>query len=68
MAASGCDGMADTWMRPCRVQLIGFMLPYVCAAVHSTTALPAGPGWKRPGAHGLRPAARYERITREPRR
>jgi RNA polymerase sigma-70 factor (ECF subfamily) len=29
VAASGCDGMADTWMRSYRVPLVGFVLPFV---------------------------------------
>jgi RNA polymerase sigma-70 factor (ECF subfamily) len=29
MAASGCDGMADTWMSSYRGQLVGFVLPFV---------------------------------------
>jgi RNA polymerase sigma-70 factor, ECF subfamily len=29
MAASSCDGMADTWMRSYRRQLVGFVLPIV---------------------------------------
>jgi hypothetical protein len=59
MTASGCDGMAGTWMRSYRVQLAGFVLPYVNGDVQAASAgtgTAPGPGHQgerkdEPGMH-----------------